>query len=92
MLLLKSNIEFDTTMEFRLSLSSEAAIEMLSNSISTQDTYFFQYLPWNGNLLRDNQRYAIQDMDKNDQAGTNIRYIERGSDPIGFGFKNRGKY
>ena len=41
MLSLKSNIEFDTTMEFRLSLSSEAAIEMLSNYISTQDTYFF---------------------------------------------------
>ena len=31
-------------------------------------------------------------MDKNNQVGTNIRYIERGSDPIGFGFKNRGKY
>ena len=39
MLLLKSNIEFDTPIEFRLSLSTEAAIEMLSNSISTQDTY-----------------------------------------------------
>ena len=37
----KSNIEFDTPMEFRLTLSTDAAIEMLSDSISTQDTYFF---------------------------------------------------
>ena len=41
MLLSKSNIEFDTPIEFRLTLSTDAAIEMLSNSISPPDTYWF---------------------------------------------------
>ena len=41
MLLSKSNIEFDTPIEFRLTLSTDAAIEMLSNSISTPDTYWY---------------------------------------------------
>ena len=40
MLLLESNIEFDTPIEFRLTLSTDAAMEMLSNSISTPDTYW----------------------------------------------------
>jgi len=40
LLLLESNIEFDTPIEFRLTLSTDAAMEMLSNSISTPDTYW----------------------------------------------------
>jgi len=35
------NIEFDTPIEYRLTLSTDTAIEMLSNSISTPDTYWF---------------------------------------------------
>ena len=41
MLLSKSNIEIDTPIEFRLTLSTDTAIEMLSNSISPPDTYWF---------------------------------------------------
>lgn len=41
MLLSKSNIEFDTPIELRITLSTDAAIEMLSNSISTPYTYGF---------------------------------------------------
>ena len=41
LLLLKSNIEFDTPIEFRLTLSADDAIEILSNSISTTYTYWF---------------------------------------------------
>ena len=41
MLLSKSNIEFDTPIQFRLTLSADAAIEILSDSISTPDTYWF---------------------------------------------------
>jgi len=41
LLLSKSNIEFDTPIEFRLTLGADAAIEMLSNSISIPDTYWY---------------------------------------------------
>ena len=41
LLLSKSNIEFDTPIEFRLTLSTDAAIEMLSKSISTPYTFWF---------------------------------------------------
>lgn len=41
MLLTKSNIKFETPIEFRLTLSTDAAIEMLSKSISTPYTFWF---------------------------------------------------
>jgi hypothetical protein len=37
----KSNIEFDTLIELRLTLGTDAVIEMLANSISTPDRYLF---------------------------------------------------
>jgi hypothetical protein len=39
--LTKSNIDFETPMEFQLTLSTDAAIEMLSKSISTPYTFWF---------------------------------------------------